>query len=370
MDMNNTDTWYTIGNADEIDSPALLVYAERIQYNLELLKSMVDDVSRLRPHVKTHKTQELTLLQMASGIRKFKCATIAEAEMLGECHAPDVLLAYPLLGPKINRFLALVNRFQSTKYAAIVDNPVAACALSEAAVATGLVMDTYIDLNIGMGRTGIEPGEEALALYRLCSRLGGLSIAGFHAYDGHVREINIKKRKAICARNFKPIASMVERLLADGYSTPKVIIGGSPSFPIYSQYPDVECSPGTFILWDKGYADTLPEQPFLPAAVLLCRVVSLPSENSICVDLGYKAIASENPLDRRVYFLNAPELKPISHSEEHMVLEVAEEHTWQVGDVLYALPIHVCPTVALYDRLTVVQARRAENTWKVVARKR
>ncbi len=363
-------TWYKINTENTVDSPALLVYPDRIQHNIDLLKSMIDDANRLRPHVKTHKTKEITKLQLAAGIRKFKCATIAEAEMLGACQAPDVLLAYPLHGPKIQRFVELVKRYPATKYAALVDNPDAAAALSDIAGQHQIRIPVYIDLNIGMGRTGIPPGEPALTLYRLCTTMQGLAIQGFHAYDGHVREIDIHKRKAICDRNFAPVAAMIDRLVSEGFAKPHIIIGGSPSFPVYAQYPEVECSPGTFVLWDKGYADTLPEQAFLPAAVLLTRVISLPTETHICVDLGYKAIASENPLHNRVFFLNAPQLTPVGHSEEHMVLDAGEAHSFHIGDVLYALPIHICPTVALYDKLLVVAEASVVDAWGVVARKR
>ena len=364
------DTWYTIENESDVDSPALLIYPDRIRENIALAKSIIGDVSRLRPHIKTHKTGEVLQLQLEAGITKFKCATIAEAELLGEHGAPDVLLAYPLNGPKITRFLSLVSRFPQTKYAAIVDNEGAATALSDAAIAVGVRLDVYIDLNIGMGRTGILPGEAALSLYRHCHELDGVAIQGFHAYDGHVREIDLEKRKVICDRNFEPIAEMMSQLQASGFPEPRIVIGGSPSFPIYAKYPNVECSPGTFVFWDKGYGDTLPEQAFLPAAVLLCRVVSIPAPNQICVDLGYKAIASENPLERRVYFLNAPDLKPVGQSEEHLVLAVPPGRELQLGDVLYALPIHVCPTVALYDRLSVVEQGRVTDYWEPTARKR
>lgn len=362
--------WYTIANEGDVDSPALLVYPARITHNIALVMAMIGDVSRLRPHVKTHKTDEILQLQLDAGITKFKCATIAEAEMLGRCAAPDVLLAYPLYGPKLTRFLALVARFRQTKFSVIVDNEGAAIALSGAASAAGETIDTYIDLDVGMGRTGIQPGDDALALYRRCAGLEGVSIKGFHAYDGHVREIDLEKRKAICDRNFEPIAAMVHVLESEGFDSPRLIIGGSPSFPIYAKYPGVECSPGTFILWDKGYGDRLPEQAFQPAAVLLCRVVSIPEPGRICVDLGYKAVASENLLERRVYFLGAPDLTPISHSEEHLVLDAPAGHGYRVGDVLYALPIHICPTVALYNRLTVVQDGSAVGNWSVVARQR
>ena len=362
--------WYNLQEENSVDSPALLVYPDRIRKNIAVLKSMIDDTDRLRPHVKTHKTKEILQLQLNAGIRKFKCATIAEAQMLGEIGAPDVLLAYPLHGPKLDRFVQLIATYPKTRFSVIVDHMDGVKNLSVIALQHAIQVDVFVDLNIGMGRTGILPGEPALELYRLCAEMAGLSVQGFHAYDGHVREIDLEKRKIICDRNFAPIAAMQVQLIHEGFQKPRVIIGGSPSFPIYAQYPEVECGPGTFVLWDKGYTDTLPEQNFLPAAVLMTRVVSLPSTSTICVDLGYKAIASENPLDNRVYFPDAPSLKSIGHSEEHMVLEAGIGHRFKVGDVLYALPVHICPTVALYDKLLVVKEGAVVDQWEVVARKR
>jgi D-serine deaminase-like pyridoxal phosphate-dependent protein len=103
--MNEKDNWYNILNSDQIDSPALVMYPSRMEENIKLLKSRINDVHRLRPHVKTHKTREVTLMMMEAGIRKFKCATIAEAEMLGASLAGDVLLAYQPAGPKLQRFI-------------------------------------------------------------------------------------------------------------------------------------------------------------------------------------------------------------------------------------------------------------------------
>lgn len=367
MKMTN---WYKLKNESDIDSPALLVYPDRIRHNVALAISMIDDVIRLRPHVKTHKTPEILQIQLEAGIAKYKCATVAEAEMLGRTGAPDVLLAYPLYGPKLARFIQLIVRFSNTKFSTIIDNEAAAEALSAAALEAGLVITAYVDLDIGQGRTGIQPDRSAADLYRYCHQLKGLNIQGFHAYDGHVREVDFAKRKVECDRNFEPIAWLADQVRSEGLGNPTIIIGGSPSFPIYADYPEVECSPGTFVLWDKGYGDTLPEQKFLPAAVLMCRVISVIDSESVCVDLGHKAVASENPLADRVHFFDDRVVGLISHSEEHLVLKVVPSHGLREGDVLYAVPVHICPTVALYDRLTVVQNDRAVGSWEVYARKR
>ncbi len=88
MSVNKLSEWYKIKNITEIDSPALVIYSQRVKDNIQILLSMIDDVSRLRPHVKTHKTKEASLLMMDAGIHKFKCATISEAEMLAMAGAP------------------------------------------------------------------------------------------------------------------------------------------------------------------------------------------------------------------------------------------------------------------------------------------
>ena len=103
------ESWYLADDINQIDSPALLIYKDRVQHNIALAIQIVGDAARLRPHVKTHKSPEATKLMLEAGITKFKCATIAEAEMLAQCGAPDILLAYQPVGPKIGRLLKLVQ---------------------------------------------------------------------------------------------------------------------------------------------------------------------------------------------------------------------------------------------------------------------
>jgi D-serine deaminase-like pyridoxal phosphate-dependent protein len=309
-------------------------------------------------------------MMMEAGIRKFKCATLAEAEMLGMAKAPDVLLAYQPVGPKVKRFLTLQRRYPHTQFSCLVDHPGAAEMLSKACLKTKQEIRVYIDLNVGMGRTGIMPGKKAQQLYALCAQLKGIVAIGLHFYDGHIRDINLEKRRAACMEVLAQVNQMREALREAGYGLPALIAGGSPSFPIYSQVEGIECSPGTFIFWDKGYEEGLPEQKFLPAAVLITRVVSLPGEKKICLDLGYKSIASENDLTRRVHFLNASGLNVVSQSEEHLVVESSGTQEWRIGDLLYALPVHICPTVALYERAAIVVGGQVKTTWKIIARDR
>jgi len=364
------ENWYIIDDVENLDTPALVVYPKRVKQNIGILKSMIDDVARLRPHAKTHKNKAVTRLLMEAGVNKFKCATIAEAEMLALCEAPDVLLAYQPVGPKLKRFISLILSYPNTKFSCLVDNIAAAEEISEIADKKNIQVQVYIDLNVGQNRTGIAPDDNALRLYINCDILSGVIPIGLHAYDGHLHEPDYDTRTELCNACFEPVAKLQSDLTQAGYPQPVIIAGGSPTFPIHAKRKGIECSPGTFIYWDRGYQTMLSEQPFLTAAVVIARVISLPDETKICLDLGHKSVSAENEISKRVFFLNAPDLQMIGQSEEHLVAEAGKGHRFMVGDVLYGLPYHVCPTVALYERAITIENYRTTGEWKNVARDR
>ena len=369
MQTNTSREWYHINNIDAIDSPALIIYKDRVLQNINTAISMVEDVSRLRPHVKTHKTKEAAQLMMNAGINKFKCATIAEAEMLALINAQDVLLAYQPVGPKLKRFTELIKKYPATKFSCLVDNPVSAKAIAAAAAEDNIQINVYIDLNIGMNRTGIVPGAAVIELYSECKNLHGITPIGLHAYDGHIRTLDPEQRTIECDAAFKHVVQMQKQLEQKGFTKPIIIAGGSPTFSVHAKRKEIECSPGTFVYWDKTYLQ-YKEQHFMPAALVVARIISLPTSTRLCIDLGHKSISAENELGNRVHFLNAPELKFVGHSEEHLVAEAAAGHAYNPGDILYGLPVHICPTCALYERAYVVQDNEVTAEWKMIARDR
>jgi len=312
---------------------------------------------------------EVAQLMLAAGITKFKCATISEAEMLAKVGAPDILLAYQPVGPKVKRLLQLVQTFRSTTFSCLFDNYTSADAISKAFREAGAIISVYVDLNVGMNRTGIKPGPEALELYRAAEKLAGIKPMGLHAYDGHLRDQDLEVRKEKSDQAFAPVILLAQEITASGLPKPHIIAGGSPTFPVHALRPGVECSPGTFIFWDWGYHRQLPELKFLFAALVATRVISKLDDNTLCLDLGHKAIAAENPYPR-VVFLNAPDAQAISQSEEHLVVKVDKGNTYEVGDVFYGVPFHVCPTCALYDQAHVVVNKAANETWQVISRNR
>ncbi|RAV98079.1 D-TA family PLP-dependent enzyme [Pseudochryseolinea flava] len=361
--------WYALRDVDQVDSPALILYKDRIVENIARLIRSIDDVARLRPHIKTHKSAEVSAMMLQAGIQKFKCATIAEAEMLASAGAKDVLLAYQPVGPKAERLAVLQEKFQSTTFSCLIDNVQSASAINSTFQKHNRTINVYIDLNVGMNRTGIVPAV-AFDLYTACSSLKHIAIIGLHAYDGHLRDTDMTIRTRQCDDAFAPVVDLQEKVDKQFNKKLVIVAGGTPTYSIHSKRKSVECSPGTFIYWDKGYEQILQEQHYLHAALVLTRIISIPSPGVICTDLGHKAIASENPLANRVYFLNAPDLLPTGHSEEHMVFTTSNPEQYRVGDALYGVPHHVCPTVALHEEATVVESNHVIDRWINISRKR
>jgi D-threonine aldolase len=365
--------WYEIENMDQLDTPALVVYPDRVRENIRLAIEMVGSPDRLRPHVKTHKSPAVTRLMLEAGIRRFKCATIAEAEMLALEGAGDVLLAYQPIGPKAARLATLIRKFPATSFACLIDHPDAAEAMARVFAATGLDVPVYLDINVGMDRTGIAPGPAALDLYRAAQRLEGITPVGLHAYDGHIRDADPELRRQKCEEAFAGVIDLQAAIAAaaDSGAGVAIIAGGSPTFPIHARRPPhIQCSPGTFVYWDKGYGDQFSDQPFFSAALVVTRVVSLRGDTRLCLDLGHKSIAPENDLTHRVFFLNGTALRAVGQSEEHLVVEAGAGHHYSIGDIFYGVPFHICPTVALYERAMTIEAGRLTGDWKNTARDR
>ncbi len=361
--------WYEINNIETIDSPALVIYRERVHENIRLLKQMVNnDVDRLRPHVKTNKIAEVCKMMLEAGIYKFKCATIAEAEMLALAGAKDVLLAYQPVGPKASRFIQLIIQYPTTTFSCVVDNIESAQHLLAISSGHPVSLNVFIDVNTGMNRTGIV-APKALFLFEALLLLGSINVIGLHAYDGHIRTTDIVLRKQQVAIEFGKLRILAETMEAISNKKLVIVAGGSPTFPIHAELINSECSPGTFIFWDWGYKHLFPDEPFDYAALVITRVVSIIDEHTITTDLGHKSVAAENPLPR-IHFLNAPNAVPISQSEEHLVVKVTDAAQYHLGNVLYGVPVHICPTVALYEAAVIIEKNNAVDEWKVIARNR
>ncbi|MBX7208631.1 MAG: D-TA family PLP-dependent enzyme [Verrucomicrobiaceae bacterium] len=366
---DSTHAWYHIEDEEQIASPALLLYRERIEHNLKLMLDIAGGPQRLRPHVKTHKLGPLIKRQIELGITKYKAATIAETEMCAQAGAPDVLLAMPCVGINAHRLAELAVKYPGTTFSTIADDEETIRFIAAAAQQNRVTLGVYLELDCGMARTGIVPGEQAMFLAKSIKDTPRLQFAGLHAYDGHIHDKDVEVRRKRCEEAFAPVLAFRKELQSNGIIVKELVAGGSPTFPFHAKCDDRVCSPGTTVLWDFGYGDRCADMPFLPAAVLLARVISKPGTNRLTLDLGHKSVAAENP-HPRVRFEELPEAKALMQSEEHLVLEVEQPERFLIGQSLHGIPLHVCPTVALHGEAVVIDGGKVAERWPIPARNR
>jgi D-serine deaminase-like pyridoxal phosphate-dependent protein len=324
---------------------------------------------RLMPHVKTHKMQEMVRLHLSLGIQNFKCATIAEAEMVAAVGGKNILIALQPVGPKFQRIINLVKKYPFSYFSVIIDNSESLYQLNRYSTESGLRIGVYLDVNVGMNRTGIAIDQNATKLIEQCLSFSGIQFMGIHAYDGHNTLMDLNQREERCRKEFETVYQLKDWAEKKANHKLDVIAGGTPTFPVHASQNQAVCSPGTTVLWDLASSERFPDMNFNFSAVVITRVISVINQGLICLDLGHKAIAAEMPLPR-VKFINHPEAIPISQSEEHLVVQVPDNQTFRIGDVFYGIPWHICPTCALYQDVVVVESNQWIDSWKVTARNR
>lgn len=358
---------YPVADATTIPSPTLLFFRSHIERNIAEMLAIAGRPDRLRPHIKTFKTMGVVDLIRRHGVERFKCATVAEAEMLADGGVRDILLAYQPVGPDVGRIVELLGRYPDVAFTVLADCLEAIVAL-DGAVVPGRTLGVAIDLETGLHRTGA-PVEAAATLYRAVADHDGLVPGGLHYYDGENHQSDLADRTAAADEAYGRVARLARSLREAGLDVPRVVMGGTPTFPCYARHEDVELSPGTCVIHDWGYASRLPDLPFTPAGLVLGRVVSTPGEDRFTIDVGSKSIAADPPGQRGLI---------VGHEEATSVLQNEEHWTWTtsdarpgLGEEVLVVPTHICPTTALYDEVAVIEADGGvRERWPITARRR
>ncbi len=366
--MDAPGAWYQVAQAQELPTPVLLVFPQRVEHNIRQMLEVAGGPQRLMPHVKTHKCPQVVQMQLDRGIRRFKAATVAEAEMTARLGPQEVMLATQPVGPHIERLFHLARKYPQVQITTLVDCPQVVDQLAQAAQRDELELGVYIDVDPGLGRTGVPPGEAVQELFRRIGAQAGLRFAGLHVYDGHMGKLPPQQRAEAVDATWQKLQPLLDWLDGAAEERYDVVAGGSPSFPHHARHRRATCSPGTTLYWDLGYGTRVPELKLQLAAVLLGRVLSRPADGRVTLDLGIKSLCPDQPRRAEVYGLAGAEM--LIHNEEHYVLQPQEPCPWAVGEVVYAVPYHICPTVALYDEVYVVREGQVVGRWPVEARRR
>ena len=367
--MNNPD--YRFEGQQDIVSPQLVYYPEIIRENIRKMIRLAGGIQRLWPHLKTHKMAAVVQIHLEMGITRFKCATIAEAEMAAAAGASHVILAYPLVGPNIRRFITLMQTFPNTVFYAIGDDTHQIALLGQAAAAAGVTARVLMDVDMGQHRTGVAL-DAAASRYSAWAELDGITMQGMHCYDGHRHESSRSVRDAAVSPVDAQLEDIKASLTAQGLDCSILVMGGTPSFPCHATMTGEYLSPGTCVIQDAGYQSAYADLDFVPGAAILTRVVSRPSASTFTLDMGVKAVASD-PGGERAVIVGMEYAQTVIHNEEHWVVQVPAEHIQEIppiGAEVFAIPTHVCPTSALYPSVPAVEHGSVTDWWEVTARNR
>lgn len=370
--LNESD--YRIAAVDEVRTPALAIYPDIVDSNIAVtLRLLGGDPNRWRPHVKTAKLAFIMHRLVERGIKNFKCSTSLELATACEAGARDVLLAYPVVRANARRARDLAEQFVSVRISALVESNLQIKAW------TGSRIGLFVDVNPGMDRTGIEQNraDEIVRLARAIEA-AGLVFRGVHYYDGHVSNLGLKERERVSHKGYDQLMEIVAALASDGIEVAEVITAGTPAFPCsvsYSRFnyaPFIHrASPGTVVYGDCSSLAQLPaEYGYRPAAVVISTVVSHPSERRLTCDAGHKTVSADAGAPTCAVIGRA-DLLPLKPSEEHLPIEVAPgAEIPAIGETLYLVPRHVCPTVNNFDHALIVEEGDVTGVERVSARGR
>lgn len=359
---------YLVTDADRIVTPALLIYPKIVEQNIRITLGMVgSDPQRWRPHIKTAKLGAVMRQMMGQGIQNFKCATTLELLTACQMGASDVLVAFAMTGANAQRVLQVAKQFPKTRISVLVE------ASEQLPVWKDSGVGIFVDVNPGMNRTGVS-NERVADIVKL-ARESGAAFRGLHWYDGHLGAGEPDERKAAAHRGYDKLVDIVKAVEAAGYSVGEVITSGTPVAPYGHSYPGFSnsqfvqrISPGTVVYNDTTSLQQLAGFGYQPAALILTTVISHPAADRITCDAGHKSVSADAGVPTCAV-LGHPELTPLKPSEEHLPVEVAAgAKVPAIGENLYLIPRHVCPSVNNFDEALMIVDGRITGVEKVNAR--
>jgi D-serine deaminase-like pyridoxal phosphate-dependent protein len=349
---------YRINEIEKIHTPRLLVFSDRVLRNIDSMKRLLEafhpplSFANLCPHVKTHKSAWVTKQLLSAGISFFK-STLNEVNLLIKAGAPQIFIAYPLLEADAAEVAVAMVRNPKIQFYVQVSHPRHVEILRSL---TQICWNIFIDVNIGMNRTGLSP-DDAWPFFEAIVHQPNLNFAGIHAYDGHVHQMNVAERRSQAAEAMKQVIDLVERFDANGSAPPMTMVAGTPGFADDAEIlsrahlpTQLFFSPGTWIYYDSLSNELWPGA-FEIAAVLLAQVIDRPTAGTATLNMGHKRWAVDQGV---IDVFSVPGMKALNWSEEHTVVSVPGECQLEIGDYILMAPKHVCSTVNLWEQTVLV----------------
>ena len=349
-----------------IDTPALLVDLDQFEANIQQIASYCQvHGTAWRPHSKAHKSPAIAHLLKNAGAAGITCAKVSEAALMVDHGVDNILIANQLATPtKAAHLAALQHR---ARVLTTLDTPQLVDLTAAAARAEGTTIPVLIDIDIGMDRTGIEPGEPCLDLARKIVNAPGLSLAGIMGYEGHVLDISPPQAKeAACHQALDHLMRCRDLLEGSGIPVPIISAGGTGCYRLTAAYQGIsEIQAGGGIFMDAMYRDDCFIDDLQPALTVLATVTSR-HKGHVVTDAGFKTMSSYHSPPQP---LNRPDLSLRYLSAEHGVLNLESGHPGpQVGDQIEFLVGYSDSTNFLHSRFLGLRQGRVEAAWEILGR--
>jgi len=350
---------------NQVTTPALIVDYGILQQNIYYMANFAAECGvKLRPHVKTHKCPPVADMQIEAGAEGICVAKVSEAEVFAVNGIKDILITNEIIAPeKILRLLDL-NRYTRTRV--VVDSKQNIEDLNKLAEGRNQVLEVLIDINVGMNRTGVLPGQAALELAQLIAQSPNLKLCGLQAYEGHLTYIKDfaqkEERTRACMASVVETKELIEN---EGIICETITAGGSGTFMITAKCPGVtEIQPGTYVYNDHHINSFVPE--LLIALTVLTTVNNFPAQGIVTLDMGSKSMSSD--MGMPLFKGYGKSMKVLALTEEHCQCTYGPKYEFHLGEKIEAIPAHVCTTVNLYDYFYIIDDGELTGRWDILAR--
>jgi len=350
---------------EELDTPALCLDIENVEKNLKYMADFFSEIpASLRPHFKTHKSPILAWKQLEAGAVGITCAKLGEAEILAQAGIKDILIANQIVEPlKIER---LVHLAAYTDVMVAVDSVDNVHKLNIAASEKGVGLRVLIEIDIGMERCGVAPGENALSLVHETISCSSLRFEGIMGYEGHAVMISDPvERKRAAEKAMALLVSTSNMIKKSGTPVRIVSGGGTGTYALSGKYPGVtEIQAGSYLTMDSKYRENVGIKELYYALTLMTTVIHI-NGNQAVTDAGMKSLSSDFGMP---IMINPAGWEVSNLAEEHGFIKQSGGSRLRVGDKVEVVPSHGCTTINLHDVFHVVRNGKLEAIWPISGR--
>jgi D-serine deaminase-like pyridoxal phosphate-dependent protein len=352
---------------DALDTPVLWVDLDTLEGNIALLAGKIRAAGvAWRPHTKGIKIPAIAHLALRAGAIGVTCAKLGEAEVMAAAGIQDILIANQIVGPRKAARLARLRRQADVKVA--VDDLANARELGEAARARGVEVGVVIEVDIGMERAGVQPGQPTVALARLIHATPGLRLRGLMGWEGHTAHLTdpVEKRPRV-EEAIGRLTATAEACRAAGLPVDIVSCSGSVTYTISAHLPGItEVQAGGGMLGDVYYRNGAAETR--PGLFVRAAVTSRPDTRRLIFDAGFKSLPTWGGTPEPQGLAN---VAAVLASAEHLTVTLtAPNDTARIGDQFDFLVGYGDSTVFLYDQLVGVRNGCVEVVWPILGRGR